>query len=237
MRARLARSIELAKQLVRAAARRAVPVDATALSRATPVSGRFGTERGQPIDRHYIESFLRAQAGLIRGRVLEIGGSRYVRQFGTDVTRIDVLHATNELPEATIVGDLTAPETLPRGQIDCFVCTQTLGFIFDVPRAIDGIYHLLRPGGVALATVAGISQISRYDMDRWGDYWRFTDASVRRLFDGRFDVDVTTYGNVAAAIAFLQGLCVEDLPDPQVLAARDPDYQLTIAVVARKRAT
>jgi hypothetical protein len=32
----------------------------------------------------------------------------------------------------------------------------------------------LKPGGVLLATVSGISQISRYDMYRWGDYWRFT---------------------------------------------------------------
>ena len=29
--------------------------------------------------------------------------------------------------------------------------------------------------------MSGISQISRYDMERWGEYWRFTDASTKRI--------------------------------------------------------
>ena len=48
-----------------------------------------------------------------------------------------------------------------------------------------------------LATVPGISQISRYDMDRWGDFWRFTTLSMRRLFEQSFapaDVAVTSRG-------------------------------------------
>ena len=87
-----------------------------------------------------------------------------------------------------------------------------------------------------LATVAGISQISRYDMDRWGDYWRFTTASMKKLFSPVFigDVEIATFGNVLAATAFLQGLAVEDLPDPTLLDAADDDYQLIIAIVARK---
>jgi hypothetical protein len=37
-----------------------------------------------------------------------------------------------------------------------------------------------------------------------------------------------------AATAFLQGIVVEDLPDPALLDDRDEDYQLVIAIVARK---
>ena len=40
------------------------------------------------------------------------------------------------------------------------------------------------------------------------------------------DVDVQTYGNVTAAMAFLQGLAVEDLPRSTVLDRVDPDYQV-----------
>ena len=42
--------------------------------------------------------------------------------------------------------------------------------------------------GVALVTVPGISQIVRENMDREGDYWRFTTRSIERTF-GRFRVE------------------------------------------------
>ena len=229
--------IRRAKQLARSILRSRSPVQFNDLSAIKPVSASFGHERGTPIDRYYIETFLRRHADAIRGRVMEIGGSRYTDAFGTGVTAKEILHATSDLPEATIIGDLTAKSTLPAGTIDCLICTQTLGFIYDVAAAVEGIGHVLCPGGVALVTVGGISQISRYDMQRWGDYWRFTDASLRRLFQPAFgDVTIETYGNVAASIAFLQGIAVEDLPARDVLEHRDPDYQLLLAVRARRPA-
>jgi hypothetical protein len=37
-----------------------------------------------------------------------------------------------------------------------------------------------------------------------------------------------------AACAFLQGVAVEDLPDPSLLDRHDPDYQILITIIARK---
>ena len=129
---------------------------------------------------------------------------------------------------------MTKPETLPRERIDCFICTQTLNFIFDVPKAIEGSYKVLKQGGTLLCTVSGISQISRYDMDRWGDYWRFTDLSIRKLMESVFgegNVEIVTFGNALAATAFLQGLAIDDLP---LLDKKDLDYQITIGIKATK---
>lgn len=217
-----------------AVTRRVARVDASALTRTTPVSRRFAMDRGTPIDRYYIERFLRGHASLIRGDVMEIGGAHYARTLGHAVRSLAVLHAAPGNPEATLVADLADPATLPAAAVDCLICTQTLNFVFDVGRAVEGIARLVRPGGVALITVAGISQISRYDMARWGDYWRFTDAALRRLFAARFDARVELHGNVAAAVAFLEGVAVEDLPDRAILDCVDPDYQLTLGVVARR---
>lgn len=92
-------------------------------------------------------------------------------------------------------------------------------------------------GGVGLITVAGISQISRYDMDRWGDYWRFTDLSIKKAFEeifGEGNVDVETYGNVLATTAFLQGISSEELTKKE-LFYKDKDYQMTITIKAVKR--
>ncbi len=202
-----------------------------------PISSCFGTDRGTPVDRFYIEKFLADHADLIRGRVLEIGESFYSRRLGGDqVSAFEVLHTNAANRDVTVVGDLTDQATLPKNAIDCFICTQTLNFIFDVHKAIEGAHYLLKPGGVILVTVAGISQISRYDMDRWGDYWRFTTASIVRLFQPIFTggLEVTSFGNVLAATAFLQGIVVEDLPDPALLDDNDTDYQLVVALVAKK---
>lgn len=206
------------------------------LRRTTPVSSVFGFDRGTPIDRYYIGQFLSHHRSCIRGRVTEIGDSSYTRQYGTGVTRSDVLQTTTGTG-VTLVADLTDCATLPSGEADCLICTQTLNFIYDLPAAVRGIHHLLAPGGTLLATAAGISQISRYDMDRWGDYWRFTTASLAKLFADLpwDDLKVESHGNVLAATAFLQGVSVEDLPEPQLLDEQDRDYQVLLTVTARKR--
>src|SRR5690349_4730369 len=77
------------------------------LRRVEPISRGFGSERGQPIDRYYIESFLDTHRGDIRSAVLEIGGDAYTRRFGFGVSASDVLNAVPD-ERATIVGDLAA---------------------------------------------------------------------------------------------------------------------------------
>lgn len=201
-----------------------------------PVSRRFGYGRGQPIDRYYMENFLERNRTSITGTVLEIGDPRYTRQFGTNVTKSEILHAVPGNPEATIVGDLADTTTLPQGTIDCFIATQTFQFIYDLPAAVRGAHYVLTDGGVLLATISGISQISRHDMDRWGDYWRMTTLSTKKLFSdvfGEGNVTVESHGNCLVACSFLKGLSSKELSRAQ-LDARDEDYQLLITVLARK---
>jgi glycosyltransferase involved in cell wall biosynthesis/SAM-dependent methyltransferase len=210
------------------------------LRRLTPVSRRFGWDRGGlPVDRYYIERFLQQNAGDITGRVLEVRDDAYTRRFGgANVTRSDVLHPTTDNEKATIVADLTSADHVPGDTFDCIILTQVLPFILDVPAAVRTLHRILRPGGVVLASVPGISQIVRYDMDRWGDYWRFTSLSARRLFECGFpqgDVQVEPHGNVLAATAFLQGLSSRDLR-PDELDYHDPDYEVLITVRAVKHA-
>jgi hypothetical protein len=86
---------------------------------------------------------------------------------------------------------------------------------------------------VLLATVAGLCQISRYDADRWGDFWRFTATSAERLARSVFaEVEVQSYGNVLGAKALLDGLAVEELPDPSLLDDLDLDYPVVLGIRA-----
>ncbi|MDP9347353.1 MAG: class I SAM-dependent methyltransferase [Actinomycetota bacterium] len=205
------------------------------LTRREPISRVFGFDRGKPIDRWYIERFLSSHADDVRGRVLEVAESTYTEWYGGEkVRRGDVLYASEGNPEATIVGDLTTGAGLPSEVFDCFICTQTLPFIYDVRSAATGCCGLLKPGGVLLATLPGISQISREDRHCWGDYWRFTTDSARRLFEEAFGpgpVEVTSHGNVLAAAGFLYGFAAEDMSEAE-LATQDPDYEMLITVRA-----
>jgi hypothetical protein len=89
---------------------------------------------------------------------------------------------------------------------------------------------------VALVTVPGISQSVPNDKEQWGQYWSFTDDSMSRLFGDEFgpgNVEITSRGNVATAVAFLHGLVIDDLR-PRHLAVDDPAYPLILTVKARR---
>ncbi|NLR58937.1 class I SAM-dependent methyltransferase [Chitinophaga polysaccharea] len=211
------------------------PVQWDNLRRLQPMSTKFGFDRGTPVDRHYIAAFLEAHRADIHGHVLEIAESSYSKQFGSQVTSFEVLHVQPGA-NVTIVGDLTNTGSLPANQIDCFICTQTFNFIYDFKTAIAGAWHLLKPGGVLLATLGGATQVSAYDAARWGDYWRFTSQSAEKVFGeifGKENVEVSAYGNVLTCTAILQGLAAEELTREE-LDYQDPVYPIIIAVRARK---
>src|SRR5688572_24736020 len=148
------------------------------LRRVKPVSPAWGFDRGLPVDRYYIEQFLTVHASDIRGHILEIKEDLYTSQFGGDrVTKLDILHPEKGNPAATIVADLTCANHIPTYSFDCIILTQTLHLIYDPRAALATLYRILKPGGVLLTTVSGISKISREDMDRWGHHWSFTTRS------------------------------------------------------------
>ena len=198
-----------------------------------PLSAHWGFDRGLPVDRHYIEKFLEDHATDIRGRVLEIAEDRYSKRFGgRNVETQDVLCLEPD-DRATIVGDLADPGTLPLAAFDCIIITQTLHLIFDLRAALDQLHGALRPGGVLLVTVPGITPVDRGDWkESW--HWSLTDASLRRLLSGPFEpskVELSVYGNLHSATAFLHGAAVEELSKRR-LEAFDAAYPVTVAARA-----
>lgn len=207
----------------------------------TPISNVFGFDRGTPIDRVYTDDFLAKNAEFISGVVCEIADNNYTRAFGRGVTKSEIFHFTSDNPNATIVGDLTKHHTFPHNIADCFILTVTLNFIYDYKAAIKGIYLMLKEGGgskpsVALVTVAGLVQVSKYDYERWGDYWRFTDMGIKMDFEevfGKGNVEVSSYGNVLSATAELQGIAAEELTKEELFYS-DSLYPVIISIVAKK---
>jgi SAM-dependent methyltransferase len=217
--------------------RRRQSISWTNLRRLTPISRVYGYDRGRCIDRYYIDSFLEHHSADIRGHVLEILEPLYTVKFGGDrVTVSDVLDVVSGNSQATIIGDLATGQEIPAETFDCMIVTQTFQYIYDVKSAIANCYRALKPGGVLLASFPGICQISRYNMERWGDYWRFTTRSAERLCSEIFlqnNLEIRGYGNVLVAISYLHGMTVEDLSEEE-LGYHDPDYEIVITIRAVK---
>lgn len=203
------------------------------LRRTTPLSRAWGFDRGTPVDRYYIERFLRQHRREIRGQVLEVKDSSYTSRFGTGVTQREVLDIDAANRHATIVADLAAAHQIPSNHFDCFILTQTLQLIYDTRAAIGHAYRVLRPGGTLLVTVPTLSRASA---SLPADYWRFTVDSCSRLFADVFGpehISVRAHGNVLVSIAFLEGMAHEELK-PAELEADDEEFPLIVTVRAVK---
>ena len=205
------------------------------LRRREPFDRNWGFRRGTPIDRIYIETFLRAHADEVRGDCLEILNANYTRRFGAArVGRSEILDIDPANVAATIVADLGEPESLPSERFDCFVLTQTLHLIPDMDAALDNVWRTLRPGGILLVTVPAAG---RHE-GRSGvvpDRWRVTPAGMESLLHRHpwIDVDISSYGNIVSTIAFLHGLSARELR-PSELELSDPDFPVIVGASARK---
>lgn len=208
------------------------------LNRTTPFSTCFGYDRGGPVDRYYIESFLEAEAASIMGRVLEIGDNEYTMRFGGDkVRQSDILHVNDSNPAATIIGDLSHAPQIPDNYFDCIILTQTLHLVYDFKAVIQTCSRILKPGGSLLLTVPGITPI---DKDEWEKnwLWSFTGRVMEKILAEVFPVthiEVNTYGNVFVATAFLYGMGLPELQKEQ-LDVNDSHYQVIITCKAVKPA-
>jgi SAM-dependent methyltransferase len=206
------------------------------LRRREPFSGYYGFDRGTPVDRFYIERFLAKHARDIRGTVLEVGSARYARAFREPPPdRVEIVDIDAGNPETSIVADLSEPSSLPPGRFDCFILIQTLQLVADLDAALANAWQSLASGGVLLVSVPGIT---RSDPDHVkADRWRFTPAGLDTLLAGTCSKgvrEVTGYGNLTSAMAFLLGLAAEELEESE-LTAMDPHFTVSVCARVEKR--
>jgi SAM-dependent methyltransferase len=206
------------------------------LRRTTPFSRSWGYERGTPIDRVYIEDFLKRHAEDVRGACLEVLNADYTNRFGgARVTSSDVLDIDPANTVATIVADLGERDSLPAERFDCVIFTQTLHLIPDMELAVANVWRALSPGGVLLLTVPALG---RHEARKGfhPDRWRVTKIGLEWLLTGLSNgrADITTYGNVLSCAAFLYGLAAEEL-HPEELQTFDREFPLVVAARVLKQ--
>ena len=207
------------------------------LRRDAPFSRDWGYDRGTPIDRVYIESFLESTSADVRGACLEVMNGAYTARFGGNrVTSMDVLDINPANTAATVVADLGEPGSLPPARFDCIIFTQTLHLIPDMRVALANVWQATAPGGVVLLTVPALG---RHDTRKGfhHDRWRVTKTGLEWLLASLPGAiaETTTYGNLRSCTAFLYGLAAEELSFGE-LDAVDPAFPLIVAAhIAKER--
>ncbi len=178
-----------------------------------------GAERRDPpstsatwVVRHALARWLRAQAAELRAgprvRILDVGcGVKpyypFFRDVASEYVGVDVV----ENPVAELLGPV---EALPveDESFDVVLCTQVLEHSDDPAQAVRELRRVTRPGGRVLASTHGVQVYHPSPVD----YWRWTHAGLRRLFEtnaGWSSVEVTPAAGTASALAMLLGTFVE----------------------------
>lgn len=199
-----------------------------------PISRRFGRELGTPIDRIYIEKFLESNQSYIKGNVIEVGDDYYTRKYGVPNVKSNIMHIYGWKGAKKI--NIETGEGIEENSIDCFICTQTLQMIYDIHACMKNIKKMLKPDGVALITISGISQLAMSDYSTWGEYWRVTPLTAKKLATEQFgneNVQVYSYGNVKTVAAFICSIPAEVL-DPRDFEENDEQFPLTVGLVVKK---
>jgi len=211
-----------------------------------PVSSIYGLDRGTPIDRYYINNFITKNSQLIKGKILEVGDDRYSQNFKNSILSVDVL--TKDIDENIkknldtrsnyFFGDFEQDLNLKNNYYDCLILTQVFQCIYKIETAIKNAFKTLKSGGSCLITLPGINQNSAYDADRYGDYWRFTIQSAKKIFEviesEIKDIEVNSYGNVLVASNFLYGLSYEEIKKKN-LTFKDLNYPIIITIKITKK--
>jgi hypothetical protein len=202
------------------------------LRRLKPFSENFGFDRGTPVDRYYLNRFLKRNTGLIRGRVLEIQSPGYTKRFGSELIEahsvdIDGSH------HPTFVCDLAESEgVIPSDRYDCFLLPNTLSVLKNIEGCLRHALRIVKPGGAILASTAGLAPL----IPDGPDYWRHTKAGWEVLLERLWpncEIAVEGHGNCLVAVAEMLQLSMEELTE-QELEFHDPRYPVLVTMSCRK---
>ena len=193
------------------------------------LDSEFGSSRGTPIDRSLIENWLSENIpGGFSGKVLEFGSDDYSRKFAPKASIWIFEYADGVAPIISlnsyiVTGDLLVQDGSLENGFDLIIATQVLAFTKNPFQAALGMKRLLKPGGLIVGTEPFLSQLSTYDDDRWGDYFRFTKKALSEVFSrksGFENFHAESLGSAEQSLAMLRGFVQED---PLELSKEDSD--------------
>jgi peptidoglycan/xylan/chitin deacetylase (PgdA/CDA1 family)/SAM-dependent methyltransferase len=204
------------------------------LFRVTPINRDWGWGHGIPLDRPFIDRFIQTHRGDLYGRILEVKEPEYTSRYARPGSQIDILDIDRANKAATIVDDLQSCAQIEDNTYDCLILTQVLQLVPDFQSAIATAARILRPGGILLLTVCGITQ--GVSSNEGSFSWSFFQPGLKHALSTHFDTKkllLHSHGNVGLAASFLMGLTTADVP-PDLLLFEDREYPIVVTARALK---
>lgn len=198
--------------------------------RYAPLCHDYGYSRGTPIDRYYLEQFIREIRSYVVGYTLEIGGSRenqYLYGF-TNAMSYKTMDM-HQKPEVDITGDIHDPNSLGSNSFDSIILFNVLEHCEKPWIVVENIYNWLTKRGSVFCMVPNSQRIHRDPKD----YWRILPDGMRSLF-AKFPIkQLYLYGNPITTIATMMGVAAEELSSEE-LNSFNSEYLVATCIYACK---
>jgi len=200
------------------------------LRRKYPICPFYGMTRGTPIDRYYLQKFIRKIKKEVTGKAIEFGGTRsefsqYQFSLVNEYLAVDII----ETPEVDIVGNIFDKSLFKNNSCDSIIIFNVLEHLDNPDKAIDNMNHWLKPGGKIFCMVPNAQRVHFYPKD----YWRFMPDGLAELFKKFKKTHCFVYGNLTSTIASLMGISVEELSTRE-LDECNPYYPVATCLIAQK---
>ena len=141
------------------------------LSKLKCVSSKFGFDRGQPIDRLYIEHFINSNCGKISHTCgIEVGEIHYLNSINVN-NKIILSHpsftgATHSDTQILLDLNTISVKSTSSPLADIIICTNVLNFVKYPDIAMENFRNLLTQKGKLILTVSASMPISRFDSEQ-----------------------------------------------------------------------
>lgn len=143
----------------------------------------MGLKLGDPVTystrRQYLDRDLDREAGLLAGRVLEIGCGRTNRRGRfrpPPAAPGQWIYVDRDVARSPhICGDI-GRLPIRNSVFDTVLCLEVLEYVWDPSAALAELRRLLKPGGTLLLSTPFLHRVDAAD-----DYWRFTEPALRRM--------------------------------------------------------
>ena len=201
------------------------------LRRTTPFSSHYGFERGTPIDRYYLHQFLSTRRDVITGDVLEVQTNDYTKRFGHQVAIADTFDVVPQFSPTYLCDFAHCGDTIPSHAYDCLLLPNALPHFRELDLALAHALRIVRPGGIILASAAGLLPLTADAPD----YWRLSPDGWRERLDTAWPgatLEIDGHGNSLAAVAAQLGLALEELTGAE-LDVHDPRYPVLTTISCR----
>jgi hypothetical protein len=205
------------------------------------LDSEFGSSRGTPIDRALIEGFLESAIPKLseHSTVLEFSelffADKYCPTSNKSIFNFEPGNQVVVMDQSSVSGDLLIGPSRDFEKVDLIIATQLLAFTSNPFKSATSLLDMLKTEGMIIGTEPFCSPVSKYDDDRWGDYFRFTEKGLKSIYSSieekDLDIEIFPLGNWTTTYGLFKGFCTEDNIEYDVKS--DPRTATNIGYIVR----